>query len=103
MSKPTNNKAVRTQAKEFELFRKQCFKSKWDKYWVKTSDSNPEYPGLFWIKHKDFLGEIDIAEFYINKKGKSFWMTPGDPSEWAEIATYYYVYEDGTPVYDEDI
>jgi len=93
----------RTNPKQWEMFRRQCLKTKMPKTWVKTEESNPDFSGLFFIKHEDFVGDIDIAEFFINSKGKRFWMTPGDPTHWAEIETYDYTFEDGTPVYDEYI
>ena len=51
--------------------------------------------------HADSPGEFDIAEFFINSKGKRFWMTAKPPTKWAEIETYEYINEDGTPVYDD--
>lgn len=91
----------RTSPKQWELFRRHCLKSKMKKYWVSTEEGNPGFSGLFFIKHKDFVGDIDIAEFFINSKGKKFWLTPGDPTHWAEIETYDYTWEDGTPVYND--
>lgn len=91
----------RTNPNKFTEFRKHCLNGKHFKDWVKTEDRNPRFSGLFFIKHKDFPGEFDIAEFFINTKGKRFWMTNGDPVEWAEISTYEYFHQDGTPVYDE--
>ena len=51
--------------------------------------------------HEDSPGEFDIAEFFINSRGKRFWMTSKPPKKWAEIETYDYINEDGTPVYDD--
>ena len=92
---------VRTDHKKYAQFRASALKLKVKKVWVETKDANPEFAGLFFIKHKDFLGDIDIAEFFINSKGKRFWMTAKPPTRWAEIETYDYINEDGTPVYDD--
>jgi len=91
----------RTSPKKFEEFRKHCLKGKHFKDWVKTDERNPEYSGLFFVKHPDSPAEFDIAEFFINTKGKRFWMTSETPLQWAEISTYEYFHQDGTPVYDE--
>lgn len=92
----------RINYRSFSQFRAQCLRAKMSKHWVSTEEDNPEYSGLFFIKHDDFLGDIDIAEFFINKKGEKFWLTPGDPTHWSEIETYDYFYEDGTPVYNDE-
>jgi hypothetical protein len=42
------------------------------KRWVNNDDEKPLCTGLYFIKHKDFLGDVDIAEYHINKKGKAF-------------------------------
>jgi hypothetical protein len=49
------------------------------KRWVNNDDEKPLCTGLYFIKHKDFLGDVDIAEYHINKKGKAFWCTAGNP------------------------
>ena len=90
---------VRTDPKQFAAFRAQCLKVKLTKFWVKTTDENPEFSGLFYIKHSDFHEDIDIAEFFINSKGKKFWMTPGDPTHGSEIETYDYLDKDGKMIY----
>ena len=92
----------RTEQKAFSRFRDQCLNSRMLKAWVKTDEGNPEFSGLFFVKHPDSPTEFDIAEFFINKKGKRFWMTAETPLQWAEIETYEYTHEDGTPVYDDD-
>ena len=91
---------VRTDPKEYAAFRASALKLKVKKSWVATSDGNPDFSGLFFIKHKDFVGHIDIAEFFINSKGKKFWLTPSDPTHWAEIETYEYKDEEGRAIYD---
>lgn len=91
---------VRTNAKEFSAFRAQCLQVKLKKFWVKTTDANPDFSGLFYIKHADFPADIDIAEFFINSKGKKFWLTPGDPTHWSEIETYNYLDNDGKMIYE---
>ncbi len=92
----------RTNERAWDSFRKQCLKDRDPKDWVGVDEGNPEFSGLFFIKHADFVGDIDIAEFFINSKGKRFWMTPGDPTHWAEIKTYDYKWPDGTPVYEDE-
>jgi hypothetical protein len=92
----------RTNPKKWEMFRAQCLKAKMHKNWKSNEESSPDFSGLFFIKHKDFVGDIDIAEFYINSKNQKFWMTPGDPTHWSEIETYDYTWNDGTPVYDDE-
>lgn len=91
----------RTDQKAFSRFRDQCLNSRMLKAWVKTDEGNPEFSGLFFVRHDDSPGEFDIAEFFINMKGKRFWLTPKPPTYWAEIETYDYVWEDGKSVYDE--
>lgn len=94
---------TRTNEKLYQRFREQCLNSKMPKYWVKTEEMNPDFSGLFFVKQREFPAEFNIAEFFINRKGKRFWLLPSPPTEWAEIETYEYTYEDGTPVYDEHI
>ena len=91
---------VRTDPKQFAAFRAQCLNVRLKKVWVKTTDENPEFSGLFYIKHADFPADIDIAEFFINSKGKRFWMTPGDPTYWSEIETYDYKDEEGNLIHE---
>ena len=91
----------RTNRKLFARFREQCLNAKMPKYWVETEEMNPDFSGLFFVVHADSPGEFDIAEFFINSKGKRFWMTAKPPTRWAEIETYDYINEDGTPVYDD--
>jgi len=86
-----------TDPKKWTAYRKHCLTTNMHKHWI--TEGNPEFAGLFFIKHKDFLGEIDIAEYHINKKGKGFWLTPGDPSAWSEIETYDYTDQEGNPIY----
>jgi len=94
----------RTDHAKFSEFRRHCLNAKLPKYWMDTEmDGNPEFSGLFFVKHPDSPTEFDIAEFFINKKGKKFWMTAETPLQWAEIETYEYTHEDGTPVYDDDL
>ena len=91
----------RTNQKLFSRFRDHCLNSKLPKYWVMTEERNPEFSGLFFVTHEDSPGEFDIAEFFINSKGKRFWLSARPPVKWAEIETYEYINEDGTPVYDD--
>ncbi len=91
-----------TNTASFTSFRKQCLNSRMIKNWVSNADEKPECTGLYFIKHKDFLGEIDIAQFYINSKGKSYWLTAGEPTAWSEIETYDYILEDGQPLHQEE-
>lgn len=81
----------RTHAVAFSNFRRECLNSKMEKHWVKVDECNPEYSGLYFIKHPDFVGDIDVAEFFINSKGNRFWLTAGDPTHWAAIDTYDYI------------
>ena len=67
---------VRTDHKKYAQFRASALKLKVKKVWVDADERDPEFSGLFFIKHKDFVGDIDIAEFFINSKGKRFWLTP---------------------------
>ncbi len=90
-----------TNIATFSSFRRQCLASKMPKHWVDNDDKQPICTGLYFIKHKDFLGDIDIAEYHINTKGKAFWCTGGKPTHWAEIETYEYMLEDGTPLYED--
>ena len=90
-----------TNIATFSRFRRQCLNSKMPKRWVDNDEEQPICTGLYFIKHKDFLGDIDIAEYHINTKGKAFWCTPGQPTHWAEIETYEYMLEDGTPLYED--
>jgi hypothetical protein len=92
----------RINENEWRRFRYKCLKNKDPKDWVSVDDGNPEFSGLFFIKHKDFLADVDIAEFFINSKNKRFWMTPGDPTHWAKIEDYNYKWPDGTPVYEDE-
>jgi hypothetical protein len=92
---------VRTDHKRYSAFRASALRLRTKKFWVDADEKEPDFSGLFFIKHRDFLGDIDVAEFFINSKGKRFWLTPSRPTHWAEIETYEYTYEDGTPVYDE--
>ena len=91
----------RTNRKLFARFREQCLNATMPKYWVDTEKKNPVFSGLFFVVHEDSPGEFDIAEFFINSRGKRFWMTSKPPKKWAEIETYEYINEDGTPVYDD--
>jgi hypothetical protein len=91
-----------TNLKAYAKFRDHCLRSKLSKHWVSTDDNNPEFGGMFFIKHKDFLGDVDITEYYINKKGKGYWLCAGTPTHWAEIETYEYKWPDGTLVYDDE-
>ena len=91
----------RTNQKLFSRFRDHCLNSKLPKYWVMTEERNPEFSGLFFVTHEDSPGEFDIAEFFINSKGKRFWLSARPPIKWAAIETYEYINEDGTPVYDD--
>lgn len=91
----------RTNRKLFARFREQCLNATMPKYWVDTEKKNPVFSGLFFVVHEDSPGEFDIAEFFINSRGKRFWMTSKPPKKWAEIETYDYINEDGTPVYDD--
>lgn len=101
MSKyPVLNRKL-TNIATFSSFRRQCLTSKMTKNWVDNDNEQPICTGLYFIKHKDFLGEVDIAEYHINKKGKTFWCTPGKPTHWSEIETYEYLLKDGTPLYQE--
>jgi len=101
MSKyPVMNRKL-TNIATFHRFRTQCLNSKMPKRWVDNDDEEPLCTGLYFIKHKDFLGDVDIAEYHINKKGKAFWCTAGNPTHWAEIETYEYMLEDGTPLYED--
>lgn len=81
----------RTDPAAFSRFRSQCLSNKEEKHWIRVDECNPEFSGLYFIRHKDFIGDIDIAEFFINSKGKRFWMTPGDPTHWAPINEYEYI------------
>ena len=95
---------TRTNEKLYQRFRDQCLNSKMPKHWVDAEkEGNPDFSWLFFVKQKEFPAEFNIAEFFINRKGKRFWLLPSPPTEWAEIETYEYTYEDGTPVYDEFI
>jgi len=101
MSKyPVQNRKL-TNIATFHRFRTQCLNSKMPKQWVNNDTEVPVCTGLYFIKHKDFLGDVDIAEYHINSKGKSFWCTSGNPTHWAEIETYEYMLEDGTPLYED--
>ena len=91
----------RTNRKLSPSFREQCLNAKMPKYWVYTEEMYPDFSGLFFVVHEDSPGEFDIAEFFINSRGKRFWMTSKPPTKWAEIETYDYINEDGTPVYDD--
>lgn len=91
---------VRTDHKKYAQFRASALKLKVKKVWVDADERDPEFSGLFFIKHKDFVGDIDIAEFFINSKGKRFWLTPSRPTHWAEIETYDYKDEKGNLVYE---
>lgn len=93
----------RTNRKAFNRFRDQCLNAKMPKYWVNTEEKNPEFSGLFFVAYDDSPGEFDIGEFFINSKGKRFWVSARPPIRWAEIETYEYINEDGTLVYDEFI
>ena len=93
----------RTNENQFARFRDHCLNARLSKHWIDTDKELPEFSGLFFVKHPDSPGEFDIAEFFINSKGKRFWMTAETPLQWSEIETYEYTYEDGTPVYDEYI
>jgi hypothetical protein len=90
-----------TNIATFSGFRRQCLTANMSKHWVDNDNEQPVCTGLYFIKHKDFLGDIDIAEYHINSKGKSFWCTGGNPTHWAEIETYEYMLEDGTPLYED--
>ncbi len=92
-----------TNIKSFTRFRNHCLTAKLTKNWVKTEDKNPDFAGMFFIKHEDFLADVDITEFYINKKGEGHWLCAGTPTAWAEIETYDYKWPDGTPVYDDEL
>ena len=92
----------RTNEKIFSRFRDHCLNAKLPKHWVNTEDvGNPDFSGLFFVSHVDSPGEFDIAEFFINSKGKRFWLTSHPPAKWAEIETYEYTHEDGTPVHND--
>ncbi len=91
----------RTNHKSFSRFREHCLNAKLPKYWVTTEERNPEFSGLFFVTHEDSPGEFDIAEFFINTKGKRFWLSANPPVKWAEIETYEYINEDGIPIYDD--
>ena len=91
---------TRTDEKRYAQFRASALKLKTKKFWVSTEERNPEFDGLFFIKHPDVMGDVDIAEFYINSKGKRFWLTPSTPTHWAEIETYDYRDEHGDLIYD---
>jgi len=90
-----------TNMATFTKFRRQCLGSTIPKRWVDNNEQEPECTGLYFIKHKDFLGDVDIAEYHINSKGKTFWCTAGNPTHWAEIETYEYMLEAGTPLYED--
>jgi hypothetical protein len=90
-----------TNIATFSSFRQHCLSSNLKKRWVKNDEEEPICTGLYYIKHKDFLGDVDIAEYHINTKGKAFWCTAGKPTHWAEIETYEYMLEDGTPLYED--
>lgn len=87
-----------TDPKMFSKFRAQCLRSRMHKDWV--TEGNPEFAGLFFIKHKDFVGDVDIAEYHINKKGVGFWLTTDGITAWSEIETYDYVDQEGNPIYE---
>ena len=93
----------RTNGRKFAQFRSQCLKANMPKCWVDADKEPPDFSGLFFVKHPDSPGEFDVAEFFVNSKGKQFWLTPEPPVQWAEIETYEYKHEDGTPIYDEYI
>jgi len=90
-----------TNIATFSKFRKQCLSSRMQKRWIDSTEEQPNCTGLYFIKHKNFLGDVDIAEYHINSKGATFWCTSGDPSHWSEIETYEYILEDGTPLYED--
>ena len=90
-----------TNMASFTRFRRQCLSSKMPKNWIDNNVEEPKCTGLYFIKHKDFLGDIDIAEFHVNQKGKSFWLTGGKPTHWSEIETYEYMLADGKPLYED--
>jgi len=87
-----------TDPTKFARFRERCLGYTAQKDWVETEKSNPEYSGLFFIEHKDSPWQFDIGEFFINSKGKRFWMTSEPPKRWAPISFYQYKDEDGVPV-----
>ena len=91
----------RTQHGMFTRFRKQCLNAKMRKSWIDANNGNPEFSGLFFVRLKG-EANYDVSELYINKKGARFWLTSEPPAHWAEIETYDYYFEDGTPVYDEE-
>lgn len=91
-----------TNLRTFTKFREHCLKAKLTKNWVSTEEGNPDFSGMFFIKHEDFLGDVDITEYYINSKGNGYWLCAGTPTAWAEIETYDYKWPDGTPVYDDE-
>jgi hypothetical protein len=80
----------RTHDVTFSNFRSKCLKMRDQKDWVDVNDRNPSVAGLYFIKHKDFLADIDITEYTINKKGKGYWCCMGQPTHWAKIETYDY-------------
>lgn len=88
----TSPDQTHTNLKVFTRFRNNCLRSSMHKEWMETkTQGDPEVSGLFFVKQQEFPAEFDIAEFFINTKGKRFWMTPTPPTHWAEIETYEYI------------
>ena len=86
----------------FARFRERCLGYTAQKAWVETEKGNPEYPGLFFVQHNDTPWQFDIAEFFINSKGKRFWIAAEPPTRWAPIEFYEYTDEDGVPVNENE-
>ncbi len=86
----------------YKRYRKYCLsrKSKLHKNWVKEGE--PKFTGMFFVRHDDFLGDLEIAEYYINKKGEGNWMSHKRPSAWSEIETYEYVDKEESLIYEDE-
>lgn len=56
--------------------------------WVDASERPPRISGMYYVKFKEFPGEISVAEFYLSKKTQH-WSCMYTPTHWSEPLEQY--------------
>lgn len=51
--------------------------------WNSTNEVEPPTEGAYFIRCKEFLGEIDLVWYYKTKKG-GYWSSSYKPTHWAQ-------------------
>lgn len=51
--------------------------------WIETNERHPRISGMYFVRFKEYPGEINVAEFYKSKKTQH-WSCMYTPTHWSE-------------------